>query len=244
MSFSTAGDMISLALKSSGVLGVGQTALAEDANDALNIWNMMIGQWNRRRWMIPNQANTYFQATGADSYTVGPTGNFAIARPAKITAAVARLFPGVGGVPGASSVDYPLEIIRSYEDWMTKISVKGIGTFPKYAFYDSAYPNGVIHFWPLPSTAYEMHILTTAPLQTMTALNTVISLPPEYEEAILYNLAVRLRALYQLPPDPVITALAEAAMQTIRNANTQIPRLRVPNDVAGRGRYNIYSDQG
>ena len=52
MTISTVGDLITLALKDSGVLGAGQTALAEDMNDALSRLNMMLGQWNRRRWLI------------------------------------------------------------------------------------------------------------------------------------------------------------------------------------------------
>jgi hypothetical protein len=44
MSFTlpTAGSIINLALKMSGVLGIGQTASAEDSNDALTVMNMML----------------------------------------------------------------------------------------------------------------------------------------------------------------------------------------------------------
>jgi hypothetical protein len=38
----TAGSIINLALKTAGVLGVGQTPQAEDANDALTFLNMML----------------------------------------------------------------------------------------------------------------------------------------------------------------------------------------------------------
>ena len=38
----TPSDLITLALKTANVLGVGQTASAEDMNDAFNLLNMMM----------------------------------------------------------------------------------------------------------------------------------------------------------------------------------------------------------
>lgn len=80
----TAGSIINLALKMSGVLGVGQTAQAEDANDALTIMNMMLAQWQRKRWMVYSLDDVAFTPTGALSYTVGAGGNVNIPRPDRI----------------------------------------------------------------------------------------------------------------------------------------------------------------
>ena len=38
----TPGDIIQLALKTANVLGVGQTASAEDTNDAFNVMNLSL----------------------------------------------------------------------------------------------------------------------------------------------------------------------------------------------------------
>ena len=242
MSISIVGDLISLALKDAGVLGVGQVPLAEDSNDSLARLNMMVSQWNRRRWLVFNLVDSYLQCTGAQSYTVGPGGDFNIARPASVNAAFMRMQPGPNGQPGPSSVDYNLEMIDAREDW-NKIQVKGISSFSYYCFYDSGYPLGRVYFWPVPQSIYEIHITTMAPISQFTALNQAINLPPEYYEALLYNLMQRLRVGYRLPPDEEINGLARAALQTIRTSNTQVPRLSVPNDLKGRGKYNIYSDQ-
>ena len=244
MAISTVGDLITLALKDSGVLGVGQTALAEDANDALSRLNMMLGQWNRRRWLIYHLVDTYLQSAGAQSYTIGTGGQFNVTRPAKIAAAFSRMNPGANGQPSASSVDYPLEIVAAREDW-NQIKVKGIASFPYYCFYDAAYPLGQLYFWPVPQNIYELHVSTLDVISAFTGLSQTIALPPEYFEALLYNLMTRLRVGYRLPPDPAIDGLARAALQTIRTANAQVPRLSVPSDLSQpRGRYNVYSDQG
>ena len=242
MTVSTVGDLITLALKDCGVIGVGQSPLAEDSNDALSRLNMMLSMWNRRRWLVYNLVDTYLQSTGALSYTVGPGGDFNIARPATVNAAFARLNPGASGQPSASSVDYALESIDAREDW-NKIQVKGIASFPYYYFYDSGYPTGTIYFWPVAQNTYELHITTIDPIGQFTGLTQVINLPPEYFEALLYNLVQRLRVAYRMQPDEEINGLARAALQTIRTANTQVPRLSVPNTLRGRGKYNVMSDQ-
>ena len=136
MTITTAGDLITLALKDAGILGVGQSALAMDANDALARLNMMVSQWNRRRWLIYHLVDNYLQATGAQSYTVGPGGNFNIPRPAKIASAFMRMNPGTGGQPSATSVDYNLDILEAREDW-NKIQVKGIASFSQYCLVPS-----------------------------------------------------------------------------------------------------------
>lgn len=241
MAIVTAGDMIALALKTAGVLGVGQTALAEDSNDALTALQGMIGSWNRRRWLIPHELDVYFQSTGALSYTVGTGGNFNCPRPTKLMSAFIRLSPGTSGQPSAQSVDYPLEIVQARENY-NDIAVKGIGTFPLYAFYDATYPLGNVYFWPIPASTFELHIAVMDQLTSLPTLKTALNLSPEYQDAILYSLAQRLRVIYQMPPDERLDELAAECLQTIRNANMQVPRLRLPDNLRSSGRYNIYSD--
>ncbi len=49
----TARDLIQDALKEATILGVGQTALAEDINDGMKMLRRMLAQWQKRRWMVP-----------------------------------------------------------------------------------------------------------------------------------------------------------------------------------------------
>lgn len=78
---STVGDIIARALEDVGVVGVGQTPLAEDMNFGLARFNAMVGQFNRRRWLIWHTVDIACQTTGLNIYTVGANGNFAIPRP-------------------------------------------------------------------------------------------------------------------------------------------------------------------
>lgn len=242
MAITTAGDIIALILKTAGVVGSGQTPLAEDSNDTLNILNMMLGQWSQRRWLVYHLKDSYLQSTGALTYSIGAGGDFNIARPSKLDSVFTRLNPGANGAPDAQSVDYPCEIIEARETY-NRIAAKGIPSFPQYAFYDSGFPLGTLYLWPSATTALEIHIATKDVLSGFTNLKTAINLPPEYFEAVYYNGVERVLAAYRLPADPKIDGLAAAALQTIRTANVQVPRMKMPPPIVGRGRYNIFSDQ-
>lgn len=234
-------DIITQALKKAGILGVGQIALAEDTNDAYSDLQDMLGQWQRKRWLIWHLVDYAFTSTGAQSYTVGPGGNFNISpRPDRIESAFFRQL--INSTP--NQVDYPLSIIEAREDY-NLIALKQLSSFPQYLFYDSAFPTGVAYPWPIPSASlYSIHLTVKETLAQFTSLAQTISLPLEYFAALKFNLAVRLRQAYQLPADVVLVGLAKDALNVIRNANLQIPRLQIPKElIRPGGVYNIFSDQ-
>lgn len=233
----TALDLISLALKQCGALGVGQTAAAEDTTDALRLLNMMLSQWQRKRWSIYHLVDLSKVSTGASSYTVGTGGDFNVTRPDRIEAAYVRQ------LVNPNPVDYPLRLIESREDY-SRIALKSLSSFPTSIFYDANFPTGTIYPYPLPlASIYEIHIVIKAQISQFASLTDTVTLPPEYEEAIYYNLAGRLASMYKIPVDPVTINLARASLNTIKNANAQIATLRLPSGLGRGGLYNPYSDQ-
>lgn len=239
----TARDLITLALKESGVLGVGQTALAEDMNDGYTYLRRMLATWQVKRWMVPALVDYHIIATGAKSYTVGPGGNFAIIpRPREIK----------GGYfiqlnTGSNPVSLPLSPVFAYEDYI-RITVKDLNSLPDIFFYDNAWSGGLgnIYFWPIPSNQYEMHILVQANLAfpSVLGIDTVFTLPEEYEEAIHYNLAVRYCSGWTLPVRPVTQALAKAGRKLIQSNNAQIPELQMPAGLRRGKAFSIYNPDG
>ena len=71
-------------------------------------------------------------------------------------------------------------------------------------------------------------------------LDAIMNMPPEYYEAIHYNLSLRLMSMYNFPADPFRSALAKGALNTIRVANSQISVLSMPRSIRGRRRSNPY----
>lgn len=230
-------ELINLALKQAGVLGVGQTASAEDTNDVFKLMNMMLAQWSVKRNIVFRIADTACVATGSQTYTVGPGGNFNIPRPAKLVGAYCRQLN-----PPAQPIDFPLQLLSAQSDY-GRVSTKTQKSMPSLVFYDPQNPLGVLYVWPVAITGYELHILTLQPLNAFASLYEEITLPPEYEEALMLNLAGRVCMFYQIPLPQGLPQLAQASLATLRMANVQVPLMHMPDFLVRRGRYNVYSDR-
>jgi hypothetical protein len=234
----TAGDIIALSLFDAGIVGTGQTPQASDANKALTRLNDMIAQWTRRRWLVYHLIDVSKVSTGAVSYTVGAGGDFDTPRPDRLEQGC---FVRLLTTTAPNQIDYSLQLIEARENY-NQIAMKQMGSFPQAIFYDAAFPLGRVYPWPVPNTQYEIHLNIKGTLDNFPTLATAYNLPPEYAEAIRLNLIVRLRAAYQLTPDPTTDRLALVALNTIKNANAQIPFLQVPRELVRPRSYNFWSD--
>lgn len=241
----TLGDLVLAALKESGALGLGQTATAENTSDAWARCQWMLQEWERKRWVVFCLSTFSVISTGALAYSVGPGGaidtGVASFRPDKIEYAFIRQLTN----SQPNQIDYPLEILQSKEDY-DRIALKSLSSFPSAIFYDPQWPLGQAYAWPVPQSAiYGLYLTVKAALPyKFAALNTVFNIPFEYYNAILYNLALRLRSLFSIPtyPGDMLPGLARDALNTIRGANTAIARLST-GDVNKSGNYNIFSDR-
>lgn len=220
----TIAEIINLALTDSGVLGIGQTAQAQDTADALTRLNFMIGQWNRQRWLVYHLVDVSCAMTGAASYGLGTGQPLNVPRLDRIDAAYVR--------NNTTSVDTSMRMMRSREEF-ARIREKSDTGSGYYAFYDSDNPTGQVYIWPIPPSGNTLHILGKAVLQSFPTAATTVTLPEEYLEALYANLVVKLRAAYRLPPDDYYNGLAETTLNVIKAANLQDSELRIAK-VAGR----------
>src|SRR5512135_328839 len=109
----TCRDICTMALKEAGVLGVGQTALAEDINDTFTLLSRMMGQWQNRRWFVPGLTDVSAIGNSLRSNKIGPGQYYNAIRPDKIQAAYfIQLNTG-----SSLTVSYPLKQIFSYENY-------------------------------------------------------------------------------------------------------------------------------
>jgi hypothetical protein len=239
-------DIITLALKDCGAVGTGQVPRAEDLNDAFDTANMMLAQWNRKRWLVFHLVDVVVPSTGQGSYTIGPGGDVQRAvRPDRIEAGFFRQL--LSNPP--NQVDYPIGIIQSREDY-NRIALKLLPSFTRRLFYDNAWPLGVLHPYPVPQASiYEIHLSLKETLTSFANLTQTINLPDEYMGALFYNLVLRLGVRYPISRDQTmldqwetVKGLAKDALNVLRGANTQIAALTMPPDLVRQGAYNIFSD--
>jgi hypothetical protein len=217
--------------------------MPEDSNTGLSFLQMLIAQWQRKRWLVWAEQEVSAIATGNDSYTIGPGPgtDFVTPRPDKIHAAWCRLMP----FGGPNAVDLSLAIIEAYEDWAT-IAIKDLKSIPAAVFYDSSFPVGKLTFWPVPpASIYEMHIVVKGQLPAYTTLVDPLALPDEYIEALVWSLCVRMQMAYGLPSRPDHVQAMRQAVDVVKMANAQIPLLSMPAALSGhRGDVSSWSGKG
>ncbi len=239
----TARDICTAALRECGAFAIGQTPKAEDITGAWSRLQFMLQQWERKRWLVYHLRTYQITSTGAQSYTVGPGGQFDTGvnsvRPEKIEAAFLRQLTQ----SQPNRIDYPLEILQSMEDY-SRIALKTLSSFPTYVFYDPTWPLGLAYFWPVPqATIYGPALVIREQLPNRFAnLNETFAIPFEYYNAMIYNLALRLRPAYSLGTyaGDMLPSLAKDSLNVLRPANAAIARLQTPGSL---GLYNIFSDR-
>lgn len=172
----TARDFVTLAMREAGVVGLGQTPMAEDINSCFTLLTRMLSAWQKKRWLVPNLIDVYAPGNSLVSNLIGPGQYYNSLRPDKIQSAYFKQIGGGSGgfdsgfdsgfdttVGPLSNVSYPLSPIWSYEDY-ARIGLKRLNSWPSYFFYDGAFPYGNVFIWPVPSDQYEIHLLVKGPI--------------------------------------------------------------------------------
>ena len=239
-----------MAQRAAGILGVGQTALPQDMTDTTQLLVLMLQQWRQKRWLVFRLDNVMFPIeVGKPSYQVGPAsppgisppppppdvitaGNY---RPANIQSCYLR--QDVGSGPNSYPIDFPMRILGSRQEF-DAIALKNLSSWPGSIYYDPTIPAGTLYVWPVPIQqffqlylGYQQAIDFAAEESGSIDFDEV--LPAETQEAIMWNLALRLIIAYKLPPDQQVADAARASLNTLRMANFALKPLRMPMALQG-----------
>ena len=229
----TVNDLLLTVLKASGILGIGQSANPDDITTGLDLLRAMVAQWQKKRWLVyVEQTVSVAASTGAQTYSIGPGCDFDVAgRPDRISRAYIRIIPGVP----PNLVDIPVEVLDSREDY-AMVSVKALETMPAAVYYETGYPTGQVYFWPVPPAGqYGLYLVVKLPLPTYVSPADPLAVPDEYIDAMIWSMCVRMQMAYGLQARPDHVAAASVALNTLRQANAQVPQLAVPVGLRNRG---------
>lgn len=266
----TVGDLCKQALRECNAIGVGQTPLAEDMNDAWFRLQTILQQWERKRWHVYHLSDYSIVSTGQTTpYTIGPGcqidtntqnpwnaqfnnqfggggANAAVssARPNRIEFAFLRQLTNPPVAQGSNQVDYKLRVLQSYEDY-SKIALKKMVSFPGCVFLDTDWPAGKLFIYPyMQANIYEIHVGIRCQLPiSWPTLATKFILPFEYYGAMLYNLALRLCPKYGMVPSDVLKDSAKDSLNVLDTGNAQIAALGIPTMLTRPGIYNVFDDR-
>lgn len=173
---------------------------------------------------------------------ISSPNNALTSRPDKVESAFLRQIQN----SEPNQVDYPLGILESREDY-NRIRLKSLVSFPGAVFMDAAWPLSNVYCYPVAQGGgiYELHVTIKQRMPCRFAsLATLITLPYEYYEAIVANLAFRLRSRYQIPsfPGDPLPGMVKDSLVVLRGANTEIAELTIDPSLTRSGLYNIFSD--
>lgn len=218
----TALDLVTRALKVRRVLGSVGTASMQEGVDGLTALNAMLKTWSANKLAVPCILQEQLTiAAGQPSRTIGPGGQLNTTRPTRVANSFIRI----------DTVDWPVEHI-SVEEY-DSIPDKFTQDIPRVMGYRRSSPLGILYFYPAPADAYALFLNSWQPLQSFSGLSTVYSMPPEYEEGIVYNLARRMASF-----GGMFTAedlrIASETYNTIRSVNAS-PRKPIGTELGYMG---------
>lgn len=220
----TVRSLIQQALRLCGALSApGRSAAdSEHETEALDVLNALLGSWNAERLNIYTiSAATYPLVSNQQAYTIGQdpagilTADFNAPRPQEIQQANIIL------TGSSAPLHRPLKPIGDQE-W-ANIRIQEIWAIPQKLYNDGAYPLSTLYLWPGPGdSTYELELYTWQALSTFASIDDAVTLPPGYDRALIYNLAVELSPRYpRAPMSPLVmkTAIDSKAAIQRRNIN-------------------------
>jgi len=226
----TARDIIKKSMQRLGILTKGEEPADDEANDALSSLNMMLESWSTDSLSVYALTWETFTVTGGQaSYTIGSGGDFNTVKPISIKASYITI----------GDTDYTLQLIND-ADYNRNILQKQITGIPDYITFDNAYPLSTIRLYPVPSTNYDLFLLTEKPLVIL-ALDDIISLPVGWERALVNNLAIELAPEYGQQVTGDLRALAKNSKRAIERAVSKNRPFDYPRGGTNR---NIYTGWG
>lgn len=242
----TVGGIIRSAMRKIGVLAAGEALPPDEGDDALVVLRQMIDAWTLEKLLIPtNSVVTKVLFDSISEYTIGiypspqpvplPDSHIETARPESILAAFIR---------DGHATDYILEVIDV--ETFSRISRKTNQSRPSRFYFRNGWPMKTILFESLPYNDETLHLEVIQPLSELLpaiGLTEVINLPPGYEKALIYNLAIELAPEWGKEVSNVVGILATDGKKLIKRSNYQTVVLGMDRAVAtqrkGIGTYII-----
>jgi len=215
----TARDVCEDALFELNVLAAGETMNADDATFVLRQLNTLLDELNAERAAVYVDVFAFYVTTpNLTPHTIGPTGTWVVPqRPESVESARAS-------VNGLALPTVWTPIALRDRDWWHGQDTFFAAPVPTDLYYSPAWPNGHLAFFPMPSAAVTIELVTRQVLGPLVLTDT-FSLPPGYQSMLQKTLAERLAAPYEKPVPPQLARDAAGARARVAAANTQIPRL-------------------
>jgi hypothetical protein len=224
-------NLIKRAMRLNGVASIGEAPGADEAVDMLAALNAMLDEWATEKLMLYAPTLDVIPLTvGMQSFSVGPTGDTVTARPVEIDAASYIQY---------NSLSYPLHIATLAE--YNALTLKSLSTqIPEALWYQPGYPNATVTLYPTPTAAMTLNLWSWKAIGGFTNQADEVQLPPGYENAIVYNLAVQSAPEFGIESPPTVQKRAILSKKSLKRVNFEPQILSLAGVAPTKdGRFNI-----
>lgn len=248
----TVKDVITHVLRELNVIDYNETAEGPNAFFVLSKLVLMADLWQADRLTIQaNRRKVFDLVANQASYTIGDGGDFDDYRPEFIADA--------GFINTYVNPTQPLETpvtIYTDEEW-ARIALKTLtSTIVWGMWYEKTFDDatvglglGTIFVHPIITNIGKLALYYPIPWANVTintaGLNTTLTLPPGYLNAIVYNLALECAAGFEKVPSADIVKKAATALTIVKRANIEPMIASIPKRLLRRVRrgYNILTNE-
>jgi hypothetical protein len=230
----TVSDLLIKSMKKIGVIASGETPPVTELQDALLDLQLMLRSWASKKIQVyatVSESKVLTANQGVYTWAVG--GNINSLRPYEIVSAFIR-----------DSNNSDTTLTRLSKNMYNDIGTKSRAGIPDYYWYNPTYPLGLLYLFPIPDTSYTLYIDSLKPFTELSNFNLIsdtFSFPPDYEEAVIYNLCVRLAPEFgkSVPQETIAIAKSTYDALVNLNANNQVESVRLRLPVNNYSTYNI-----
>lgn len=168
--------------------------------------------------MSQNAASTPSSNPEPISFTV--PGDFVFPRPLRITSGFTRF----------NALDFTLDVYESQDEFNSILYKQQPGPWPTVAWYNNAFPYGILNAYQTPGNGAELHLFTDVILANLT-ITSVVQVPQGYVRAIKWCLARELWTEYVSPitVPTMLEKLADESLKMIQGLNSK-PAVRSKYD--------------
>ena len=225
----TARTIIKKALQKIGALYKSEDPSADEANDGLDLLNGMLASWSNKSMLINARITEQFVlAGGKRDYTMGPNGDFNTVRPISM----------ISGYVTSGEIDYNFEFISDEE--YANIQYKGNQSpYPEFCNPTNSYPLSTLTFYPVPAAAFLITLITEKQLTSFSSLDSDVAMPPGWDQALIYNLAILLAPEYGQQADQITIQIAKESLDAIKLPIMKARNMNWPYDLGNT--QNIFS---
>lgn len=207
----TVADRIGRALRLLSEIESGEDPTDDELADGLVALNGMLDSWrNDNLLAYAKQQETVTLSASDSSYTLGPSGDLVTTRPVAVLEAWIR----------DNGIDYPVTIINE-ADYAAISDKTTQSNWPDTLLFRPTFPNATVIVYPVPDATRSLILVTQVVVGQYTATTDTVTLPPGWEAAIDFNLAIELAPEYQATPSPAVIRRAQETLAGIKRANIQ-----------------------